>query len=170
MPKIAISLGSISAALFAGGCLYLSLVQLPWLGDLPAAEARRFMLTLLPAMGRLMGPLLLIACACAGYRLFQAHGGPGAAQSIAVFAALAAALLVTAAVHLPINAEYLGGQPLSDARAGLLLSRWTTWHHLRSAFALTALVAALWPGPPHPLNSVCKNSTSTANSASTSTA
>jgi uncharacterized membrane protein len=52
--------------------------------------------------------------------------------------------LLTAIVHLPINALFIdaGGVPPVDASE--LLSRWLGWHHVRTSLALLALCVLLW--------------------------
>lgn len=64
------------------------------------------------------------------------------AFSTGAFAAIA---LVTALVHLPLNAQFLANVPMGPARASELLQRWLSWHHVRTALALLALATLLWP-------------------------
>jgi uncharacterized membrane protein len=169
MERLIHTVAQLASAGFAGGCLYLSVVQLPVLAAATPAEGFLAMRSMLPRMGALMAPLLLLGCVSSGYwALHVARGVPaGWASATSLFAvALLAALLVTVFVHLPLNAEYLGPQIATEQRANVLLTRWSSWHHVRTTLAIVGLVAAVWSTS----SASCKASTSITNSDSISIA
>ena len=102
---------------------------------------------LLPYMGRVMGPLLLLTLGSSVLLLGLAvrEHALGVPARVVVLAAMVAIAVVTVLVHFPLNAEFLAGDPLAAERAGPMLRRWLGWHHVRTALALAALAVLLWP-------------------------
>jgi len=135
----------LTAAGFAGGCLLLS-VMLGALFGLTPERAADVMHTLLPRMGSVMAPLLVLSASSA-LLLAALKGAPRRRARWIVAAALSGAALVTAVVHLPINDQLLHQDTWSAAQASALLERWLHWHHLRTALALVALGVCSWPAP-----------------------
>lgn len=135
----------LAAAGFGGGCLLLS-VMLGALRGLDPAEGAQIMHTLLPRMGSVMAPLLVIALGTSlvlGWLSTRAQA-PNATAAWIAAGAFATIAIVTAVVHLPLNAQLLGQTSWSAALASSLLERWLLWHHLRTALAAVALGALLW--------------------------
>jgi uncharacterized membrane protein len=146
MHPIVAFLSLASVAGFAGGCLCLS-ITLSALLSTPPLDGAQVMQMLLPRMGSVMAPLLGTATLCAVWSAWLAlrgalGHGPSWLTAAAAFAGIA---LVTICVHLPLNAQLIGGQGLTPARAGELLRDWLAFHHVRTALALLALGVLLWP-------------------------
>lgn len=137
-----------SVAGFAGGCLCLSITLSGLLGR-AALDGAQIMHVLLPRMGAIMAPLLLCALASGAVNTWAGWRGLFAADITQSFAlttlAFVVIALVTGLVHLPLNAQFLGAEPLAPVRAAELLQRWLSWHHVRTALALAAFGALLWP-------------------------
>jgi len=136
----------LGASGFAGGCLCISVTLLGLL-SLDPATAGGIMQNLLPSMGRLMGPLLLLGVTTGALlaALASFRRGPFVAARFLVLGSFAAIGGITALVHFPINAEFLAGDPIAGDRAAVLLARWLSWHHARTAMAIAALAVLLWP-------------------------
>jgi uncharacterized membrane protein len=131
---------------FSGGCMCLSFTLSGLLGT-AAQDGARVMQALLPRMGAVMAPLLVAGLFSSSYLAWLAlrssiEHGASWLLAAGTFAAIA---LVTALVHLPINAQLLAAEPLPAARAAELLQRWLAWHHLRTGLALCALIGLIWP-------------------------
>jgi hypothetical protein len=126
---------------FAGGCLLLSVMLTGLLGLAPE-ESARVMRTLLPRMGSVMAPLLLIGVGSALVLVALAGRAPGALPggSWIVAGAFVAIGIITVAVHLPLNAHFLNQTPLPSS---LELRRWLLWHHLRTFLSAIALFVLL---------------------------
>jgi uncharacterized membrane protein len=131
---------------FTGGSLCLSVTLSGLLGAAPR-DGARVMQAILPRMGAAMAPLLVAGLLLSSYLAWQALGGsaergPSWLLAASTFAAIA---MITALVHLPINAQLLAAGTLPTARAAELLQRWLAWHHMRTALALCALSGLIWP-------------------------
>jgi uncharacterized membrane protein len=132
----------LATAGFAGGCLLLSGMLSGLFGVAPE-ESARIMHMLLPRMGRVMAPLLVIGGLSSLILAVRAAPSLRRTRWI-VAAAFVAIAFVTVSVHLPLNAYYLEHTSWPAAQASLL-ERWLLWHHLRTALALSALTLLLWP-------------------------
>lgn len=133
----------LAAAGFAGGCLLLS-VMLSALFGLAPERGAAVMHTLLPRMGSVMAPLLVLSASSAILLAVQARRSEQASSRWLIAAAFAGVVLVTVFVHLPLNARFLTDVEWPAAQASALLDRWLCWHHVRTALALAALALVLW--------------------------
>jgi hypothetical protein len=122
------------SGVYAGACVSIALVDLRCISALEdGALALAVMKVVLPAMGALMLPqLLVMSMAMASW-----YWRPGSLPMRAWIpvALLAAIWLVTAGVHIPLNRRFIDEQLLA-AEVLSMVDRWLNFHWLRTALAL----------------------------------
>jgi Domain of unknown function (DUF1772) len=134
-------LATVSAALFAGAALYISLVEQP----------ARLLATMEVALGEfrpgfprartLQASLAILGSVCAGVLWWR---GAGRAWLLAAVS-LVAVVIFTLLILLPIYTALLDpalSPSAPDAR--VLLERWGRLHLVRTALGLVALFACVW--------------------------
>lgn len=131
-----------SAGLYAGGCVYVTAVELP---ALRAAELRLYeqlSRLLLGRAGLILLPALLVATGTAAL-LWLAGGTPGWTWPV-LFLLYLAILAMTLAFNVPINVELLSGEELPLERIAALRARWALAHGGRTLLACLALLLGAW--------------------------
>ncbi|TFB98911.1 DUF1772 domain-containing protein [Cryobacterium sp. MDB1-18-2] len=96
-------------------------------------------------LGAFFGSLVL-----AGAAVLKNLGRPGAPWIIAAFLLILSDVVVTIAIHLPLNNAIKaagvpdGIQDLAQVRRQFNEARWATWNRVRTATATAAFVSLAW--------------------------
>lgn len=125
--------------LYAGGCLYITVVEIPALRTVSTQEYLHVFKMILPRAGLLMLPLLL------GTVIFMAaYYWYGQTQfNVLVVIAMGLIGLVFAATfmgNVPLNRVLLAESPIDLQRWITLIRQWEAWHLLRTLCACAAFV------------------------------
>jgi uncharacterized membrane protein len=140
---LAFALSALGA--YAGGCLYISVVEVPALRAVPVQEYANAFKLILPRAGILMLPLLISAAVCATLYWY----GQARFNALVVIAVVLIGLTVVATFvgNVPINRQLLSDNLNDLERWPALTRQWELWHLSRTifscaAFSLLALTAA----------------------------
>lgn len=138
-PRLAyLALHAVSGV-YAGACLSIALVDVPSILELgDGTRAIAFLQLTLPAMGRLMLPQLLLMTLLMTLLLVRAARGGRSGifrHGLIPLAVLLGILLVTAAVHIPMNRRFLAAS-MAMSEVLPLVQRWLAFHWLRTLLAL----------------------------------
>ncbi len=135
MNQILFFLLVVASAVYAGACLSIGSVDLPFVRNLAASEVVPVFADLVARMGKLMIPQLVILLAGCSYFSFL---GIKSKQSwtcqipLSVFVLI---VLITLSVHIPINKAVISGAvPAEELQ--IYIERWYVWHWIRTAAAL----------------------------------
>lgn len=134
------SLMQLTAAAFAGVCLYIALVQQPVRTGLTAAAALADFRAVIPRAEKVQAPLLIVSLVATAVHVADSPSWPVAAGGLL----LLAVLVLTLVTVLPINRRLLSGAATDHvAEARTTLSRWGRLHLVRTVIACAGAVA-LW--------------------------
>lgn len=133
-PERARSLLELVAATYAGGCLCIALVDLRVVQTVDPQGMADLFASMLRSMGWLMLPQLIVIAALMLWLLRQKQLRTSRRFWVPL-SLLVTIALITRIVHIPINRAILGGLVRED-QVMALVTRWDTWHFVRTALAL----------------------------------
>ncbi|MDX2168454.1 MAG: DUF1772 domain-containing protein [Deltaproteobacteria bacterium] len=140
MTELLALIASLSAALFAGAALYITLAEHPARLQLETRAAAMQWAPSYARATRLQAPLALVS-ALAGIGAWLADGGVGWLIAALLIGAVVPFTLI---VVMPTNRQLLApDRDLASPETRTLLQRWGRLHAVRTALSLTALLLDL---------------------------
>jgi hypothetical protein len=121
---------AVTTGALAGAMLVIRLVLVPFWRRGPTSEFKSWFVDNAPRLRALMVPLGAAAAASTTLNAFVTRRGRAALAA----ASAVAVGVVTATVNEPLNARFVGPEPVERAD----LDRWVRWHDVRVALGLLA--------------------------------